>query len=30
MTLDGVFGVLAGAVCVLFFEGGKKLFKRRA
>lgn len=29
MTLDGVFGVLAGAVCVVIFEVGKKLFKRK-
>jgi predicted DNA repair protein MutK len=29
MTLDGVFGVLAGAVCVLVFELGKRLLKKR-
>jgi hypothetical protein len=30
MTLDGLFGVLAGAVCVAVFEVGKKLFTKRA
>lgn len=29
MTLDGVFGIAAGAVCVALFEAGKKLRKSR-
>jgi uncharacterized protein len=28
ITLDGLFGVLAGAVCVALFEGGRKLLGR--